>query len=403
MSLEDALRQSYRNHLDPLDLAPGDVAGARLEGARLRTRRRLAVVTSAAVVVALAVGGSLLGTGRLTLTPTGSTGHWRELPAAPLSPRAYAESVWTGREVLVLGGETDPCPPNADSCATTSTDRQDGAAYDPATDTWRTIPPSPVPVGPGDRLVVANGVVVLRHHSLQGGSRWFTYEPDHNRWSGIAGVPAGAGDLPSAYGSRVYMTVHGGRVAVYDVARFRWSLLPPDSISPRLTQRRVTATPFGPVVTGYADGPLTVADLWDGRRWTRLTTGQTGNDWTWTGRRMLDLQSWYLDTAGQHPPVRPEGGTLDLRSGAWAPLPPDFDRPQSGDGWGVAALGGRRSAVFGVVYDDETARVTTLPRPEGAPDLGTAAVWAGNRLLVFGGTTSGADAHTVDRAWLWTP
>ena len=223
----------------------------------------------------------------------------------------------------------------------------------------------------------------------QHGSRWFTYEPEHNRWSRIDGVPPGVGDLPSASGSRVYVTAGAGRVAAYDVERFRWSLLPPDQMTPRMTQRRVTATPYGPVVTGYAGGPLVVADLWDGRRWTRLTTGQTGNNaWTWTGRRMLDLQSWYLDDAGQRSPIRPEGGTLDLTTGTWAGLPPDFDRPMSGDGWGVTALGGRRSTSFGRVYDDTTERVVTLPRPDEAPDLGTTATWTDRGLVVFGGVTS---------------
>ena len=105
------------------------------------------------------------------------------------------------------------------------------------------------PGGPGDRLVVADGVVVLRH-SLPHGSSWFTYEPDHNRWSTIGDVPDGVGDLPSAYGSKVFVPA-GRRIAVYDVTSFRWSLLPRDPNQPRLVQRRVTATPYGPVVTGY--------------------------------------------------------------------------------------------------------------------------------------------------------
>jgi hypothetical protein len=304
--------------------------------------------------------------------------------------------------VIVLGGDTHPCPPNAD-CAFAPHYRRDGAAYDPTTDAWRAIPPAPVPVGPGDRLVVADGVVVLRDWR-QHGSRWFTYEPDHHRWSHLDGVPAGVGDLPSAFGTRVYVTA-GPRVAVYDVRRFRWSLLPPDPITPRLTHRRVTATPYGPVVTGYAGGPLVVADLWDGRTWRRLTTGQTGNnDWTWTGRRLLDLQSWYLDTAGQTPPTRPEGGTLDLPNGGWEALPADFDRPGSGDSWGVNALGGRRSTVFGRVYDDATGSVVTLSQPGDAAEFGTAAVWADDRLVVFGGQTLASDgARVTDRAWSWTP
>jgi hypothetical protein len=403
VNLEEKLRSSYDTHLDGLDLPGGDVAAARRTGEAMRSRRRRTVMVAAAAVVAVAVGGSLVGSGRLAITPSGSAGHWRDLPAPPLSPRAYAESVWTGREVVVLGGETNPCPPNA-SCGSVAGDRRDGAAYDPTTDSWRAIPPAPVPVGPGDRLVVADGVVVLRDYRPHG-SRWFTYEPDHNRWSRIDGVPADIGDLPSAFGRRVYATA-GPRIAVYDVRRFSWSLLPPDTLSPRITHRRVTATPYGPVVTGRVEGSeLVVADLWDGGAWQRLTTGQTGNNaWTWTGRRLLDLESWYLDTAGQAPPTRPEGGTLELPSGPWEALPAELDQPQSSDGWGVNALGGPRSAMFGLVYDDATGSVVTLPRPDGAPDLGTTAVWADGRLVVFGGESPALDdPHVTSRAWLWTP
>ncbi len=225
MDLEQQLKDTYAERLDGLDATGGDLDAARRTGARLRVRRRVAVGGAALAVVAVAIGGSLLGTGQISIGPSDSRGEWRELPAAPLSPRAYAESVWTGQEVIVLGGETDPCPPTAD-CASPSKVLSDGAAYNPRTDSWREIPPAPVPVGSGDRLVVADGVVVLRDWR-QGGSRWFTYEPDHNRWSRIDDVPEGIGDLPSAYGSKVYALV-GGRVAVYDVRSFQWSMLPPE-------------------------------------------------------------------------------------------------------------------------------------------------------------------------------
>jgi hypothetical protein len=33
--------------------------------------------------------------------------RWEALPAAPLTPRARAVAVWTGREFIVWGGEAD--------------------------------------------------------------------------------------------------------------------------------------------------------------------------------------------------------------------------------------------------------------------------------------------------------
>jgi len=183
MDVEQQVRETYVERLGALELSGGDVGAARRTGARLRARRRLAVGAAAVAVGAVAVGGTLLGTGRVSVGPSHSVGHWRELPTPPLSPRADALSVWTGREVVVVGGDPDPCPPNAD-CATAPRELRDGAAYDPATDAWHRIAPAPVTVGPGDRLLSAAGRVVLRHWQ-EHGSRLFVYDPAGDEWSEI--------------------------------------------------------------------------------------------------------------------------------------------------------------------------------------------------------------------------
>jgi hypothetical protein len=417
MDLEQQLKETYAERLDHLDLPYGDVGAARRTGAGMRVRRRVALGAAAAAVVVVAAGGSLLGTGRMSIGPSVPGGDWRELPAAPLSPRAYAQSVWTGREVLVVGGEKNPCPPNAD-CAVPDDQLRDGAAYDLRTHTWRTIQAAPVPVGPGDRLVVADGVVVLRD-SQQQGSRWFSYEPDHDRWSQIDDVPPGIGDLPSALGSRVY-AIAGRQVAVYDVDTLRWTMLPPDTIEPALSQRRVTATDVGPVITGEDstqphDGSapsLMLADVWDGTQWRRLPPTQqlANNEWSWTGTRMVDPEPFTLDGGEVDGWGRayPMGGILDPATGTWAPLPDALVNPPQGDnrGWGVSASGGPWITELGQVYDDATGQVWQLARPDGAPDYASAATWADGRLVVFGGTDLGADGAVdglSNRAWLWTP
>jgi hypothetical protein len=412
MTIEDTLRRTYDDHLGRLDLPPGDASGARRAGTRMRHRRRLTVGAAVAAVVAVAVGGTLIGTDRAPIGPSHPAGHWRELPAPPLSPRANAVSVWTGREVIVLGGETKPCPDNAD-CASRPDQLRDGAAYDPGTNAWRAIPPAPVSVGVGDRLVVAAGVVVLEH--VRGrASVWYTYEPDHNRWSPIDDVPTGVSDAPSAIGPRVYVS-SGRRVAAYDVNRFRWSLLPLDRIRPALAQRRVIATGVGPVVTGVDatrpnDGrepSLILADLWDGTSWKRLPpSAQLGNDFSWTGQRLVDPEPFTLDGGEVDNWGRsyPMGGTLDPATGTWGPLPDALANPPAGDDrMDVSASGGSWFAVAGQAYDDATGRVYALDRPTGVLPNSTAA-WADDSLLVFGGAAFGEDGtHLTNRAWLWTP
>ena len=419
MTIEDTLRRTYDDHLGGLDLPPGDASRARRSGIRMRRRRRLTVGAVAATVAAVALVGVVDARTGTSVQPSAPLGHWRELPTPPLSPRAEARVVWTGSEAIVLGGTTEVCPPAADCASTLGDDLRDGAAYNPTTSSWRAIPPAPVSVS-GAQLVVADGVVVLEDHSVSR-SRWFTYEPDHNRWSRIRQVPQGVGDGLSAIGTRVYVS-RGRGVAVYDVRRFHWSLLPPDRIQPLLTAGTVTATTSGPVMTGVdstqpndgTEPSLVLADVWDGTTWRRLPpSDQLQGEFTWTGHRLVDpspftenggeVNGWGRDI--------PEGGTLDPATGEWGRLP----RALSGDpgGWtvstqddGVDDSDGGWFAVAGQVYDDDSGRVYTLDRPDGAPDFAVAGAWAGDRLLAFGGTDS-AQGFSGDAlsngAWLWSP
>ena len=57
MNLEDRLEQTLASRLDAIEVVPGDVAGARVAGRRLRVRRRVAVGVAALAVVAVGVGG----------------------------------------------------------------------------------------------------------------------------------------------------------------------------------------------------------------------------------------------------------------------------------------------------------------------------------------------------------
>jgi len=118
---------------------------------RRRTRRRsltslVALAAANSIVVALVVVAHNDSPHRdVRVTPVAPTGvatagqlvggHWSTLPAAPIPPRAGAAVVWTGREMIVWGGATGQ---NQDEL------RADGAAYEPATNGWRTLPAAPI-------------------------------------------------------------------------------------------------------------------------------------------------------------------------------------------------------------------------------------------------------------------
>ncbi len=84
-------------------------------------------------------------------------GTWRTPAPAPLDARSRHVSAWTGDEVLVWGGTARRNGVG---------DLLDAAAWDPATDTWRELPPSPV----GTDRSYAEAVLVGRFVVIGGGA-----------------------------------------------------------------------------------------------------------------------------------------------------------------------------------------------------------------------------------------
>jgi hypothetical protein len=61
--------------------------------------------------------------------------RWTRLPAAPLAGRYRHSAVWTGRRMIVYGGE--------ESCGSVGhIPFGDGAAYDPRSNTWVQLNPA---------------------------------------------------------------------------------------------------------------------------------------------------------------------------------------------------------------------------------------------------------------------
>lgn len=122
------------------------------------------------------------------------TGEWRPVPAAPVHARYSADAVWTGREVIVVGGTGEAGTDEVGSPL------DDGAAYDPVSDQWRTIAPwpleprtGPAAVWSGDELVVVGG----RDVDVPGGETQdfddgAAYDPRADTWRSISEHPGAA-------------------------------------------------------------------------------------------------------------------------------------------------------------------------------------------------------------------
>lgn len=239
------------------ELAPPRERGATLdpdvlfEEARRRQRRRwragaalLAAAGAASVGVALSGGGGGGATAQAPAQPAwpsagGPTAaaalahdRWRILSRSPVGAPAGASVVWTGRQLIVLGGGGDPTPHH---------DRRAAAAYDPASGRWDRIAPVPSrvwadaaqTVWTGSRLFVIGGGGRSAAAPLSAG----LYDPSSNRWTLTAPAPVwlSNADLAAAvwWRGRVMIAALTGsprhraaRVLAYALRTNRWTLLP---------------------------------------------------------------------------------------------------------------------------------------------------------------------------------
>jgi len=151
---------------------------------------------------------------------------WRKLPPAPMRGRSRAAAVWTGKEVLVWGGEGG---------------LRDGALLDPATRTWRRIGSSPTQrlepmayVWTGTQLIVCCPAAP-RSPTGEGAA----FRPSTNRWRRIRTAPLALSRAHAAWTGREMIVVgkpkpetRWARAIAYDPAREHWRVLRTPPLSP---------------------------------------------------------------------------------------------------------------------------------------------------------------------------
>jgi hypothetical protein len=137
--------------------------------------------------------------------------RWRLLPAAPIEGRAYASAVWSGRELILWGGTTTP--------AGNSGGRGDGAAYNPATNSWRRLAQSPLSAGITSGLW--NGSEVLYGPTRSGNANGMfasttaaTYDPSTDTWRRLDLRIGHPGFLSGWDGQHLLLFAKGGGIAV---------------------------------------------------------------------------------------------------------------------------------------------------------------------------------------------
>lgn len=159
-----------------------------------------------------------------------------QLPKAPLAARRDPAGVWTGREFIVWGGWSGN--------QAASQAFADGAAYNPETGRWRTLAPAPlsargapVAVWTGREMVVWGGNDPTRGRAGNALLDGAAYNPVTDSWRRIASAPPGsARSFAKAVLAQGRVVIGGGQdptsgprtasLLVYDLARDRWQRLP---------------------------------------------------------------------------------------------------------------------------------------------------------------------------------
>jgi hypothetical protein len=142
--------------------------------------------------------------------------RWHVLSRAPIAGRYDPVAVWTGSEMLVVGGRRDRAGASF---------VHDGAAYDPVRDRWHRIPEAPG--CPSFGAWTGRELVVGGTCADTAGARptFASYDTVRRQWTTLPGTPAT--QLVAAAGRVFAWNSATGRGAVLDTTARAWSPLPP--------------------------------------------------------------------------------------------------------------------------------------------------------------------------------
>ena len=409
--LKELLRDAASRPAEPLDLE--DVRRRAVGVARERHLRvGVAGLAVVAVLALLAVPLlNLLGTTTVEFADTPPADQdetngegappeeWETLPPAPIVPRVEAASVWTGEEMVVWGG-MDP--------AQNFTGLRDGAAFDPATRTWRRLTDAPVvsaygaaAVWTGDELLVWAG-----NGPGDDGGGGAAYDPRADAWTALPPGPVN----PAAYATAVWtgdeLIVWGGYGlrggtgtadgAAYDPVTQQWRTIASAPLSPRFYHEAVwTGSEMvvwggtsgdGAEVSRYVDGAAydPASDTWRLIAEAPLTARDPGA-LLWSGKEMLVLGGL---TGDNGVPAR-DGAAYDPAEDAWRSLPEIGLQNITSFAWaGDQAVAWGAGASSAMTTTPRAGEWLELPGNPGRLGDDAVAAWTGKQLIIWGGLDS---------------
>jgi N-acetylneuraminic acid mutarotase len=372
------------------------------------------------------------------------TDTWRTMSTVNAPFARYSPGVWTGTELVIWGGTYgycttySPCPPG------------DGGRYNPETNTWRPTSTLGAPnaalggyglVWTGHEVLVVGGAYqtwlttgedqIFYHYTYLPGAA--AYDPVADTWRNLtAGIPPLRQDFAAVWtGSELILW--GGRRFVtqctlpepsictfslemnnagwrLDPSISQWSLIstagaPEASYKPKFVWTGTEMAVMGGI--GIPGAPPTEpfggrydpsTDSWSSIQAPPWLTTSDVEALHWTGTQLLVWGGL----------LQPKGGKYEPLSGSWTPIVPNIPSERSGH---LAVWTGREMIVWGSDYYRTGGRYDPvldawLPTStEGAPltglaDYTSSAVWSGEEMLVWSSKEGGRYDPVRD---LWRP
>lgn len=315
---------------------------------------------------------------------------------APIPGFSLSTSVWTGTELIVWGRAGNQIA---------GFDNRAGAAYDPTSDSWRTIARSPLAsagqggVWTGREMVVGPVVEPGAADAPAVSVRFAAYDPAADSWRLVGDpVPSGrAGGVVGWTGSEVILSVP-------DYSRVRFSLLDPGTGAlrdlPEVPNNADSQSrPFGGTqLVGLGDGRIAAASAANaGTVTVSVFTPSTGRWKTAPDHGIASADDRLLVWTGKEVllvPTTPSGGSrpvpgfaYDPVAGTWRDLAPapSADAPATWSRF-PAIHGGLFVFNSAGVYDIRSDRWSPSPVLPGPERTEPVLAWTGEQLLIWGGS-----------------
>jgi N-acetylneuraminic acid mutarotase len=288
-----------------------------------------------------------------------TTDAWRPLTTtnAP-TPRGFHTAVWTGSEMIIWGG--------IDNSLNV---QNSGGIYNPTTDVWRPISTTNAPNPRYVHTAVWTGNQMIVWGGLSGAGQLDTggkYDPSTDTWSPVSSTNApSARQFHTAIWTGSEMVVWGGwgggtlyfnDGGRYDPAADHWTAInTANAPSPRVRQTAIW-TGSEMVIWGGADdnsanffntgGRYTPAtNIWAPTSTSNAPTGRITHTAVWTGTQMIVWGGYYLDATSQTVYVN-TGGRYNPSTDTWAATPSLTNAPRA-RAFHTALWAGNRMIVWG--------------------------------------------------------